>query len=131
MGNNNSVMECCGPCTVVRDKKNTLDIDMEDQKMQDPFETSFDGIDHSLLSNSAFQESRERKQGGGFSFGQMTRQDYFLLYDAIHSLVRSRKISKEEENKLYDLIGKQDPAIAMAFQKYKVSGDTTSLQEIV
>uniref|UniRef100_A0A7S4U852 Uncharacterized protein n=1 Tax=Guillardia theta TaxID=55529 RepID=A0A7S4U852_GUITH len=56
MGNNNSVMECCGPCTVVRDKKNTLDIDMEDQKMQDPFETSFDGIDHSLLSNSAFQE---------------------------------------------------------------------------
>ena len=31
-----------------------------------------------------------------FTFRNMTRQDYFCLYDAIHTLVRQDEISKEE-----------------------------------
>lgn len=36
-----------------------------------------------------------------FSFRNMTRQDYFCLYDAIHTLVRQDEISKEQVPLLY------------------------------
>ncbi len=51
-----------------------------------------------------------------FTFRNMTRQDYFSLYDAIHTLVRQEEISKEQENTLYDLIGRQDKRLASAYQ---------------
>ena len=37
-------------------------------------------------------------------------------YDAIHNLVRQDEISKEDENVLYDLIGRQDKALAGCYQ---------------
>lgn len=37
------------------------------------------------------------------SFRNMTRQDYFCLYDAIHTLVRQDEISKEQVPLLYAL----------------------------
>ena len=46
----------------------------------------------------------------------MTRQDYFSLYDAIHTLVRQEEITKDQENTLYDLIGRQDRRLASAYQ---------------
>ena len=38
------------------------------------------------------------------------------MYDAIHTLVRQEEISKEQENTLYDLIGRQDKRLASAYQ---------------
>ena len=37
-------------------------------------------------------------------------------YDAIHNLVRQDEITKEDENVLYDLIGRQDKALAGCYQ---------------
>ena len=75
-----------------------------------------------------------RPRGGGapnpnFSFRDMTRQDYFCLYDAIHTLVRQDEITKEQENVLYDLIGRQDKALAAAYQRYKDGGNPQVLLE--
>ena len=47
----------------------------------------------------------------------MTRSDYFELYDAIHTLVRQDELNKEEENVLYDMIGRQDKKLAAAYQR--------------
>mmetsp|Transcript_40717 Transcript_40717/g.101852 ORF Transcript_40717/g.101852 Transcript_40717/m.101852 type:complete len:158 (+) Transcript_40717:73-546(+) len=64
-----------------------------------------------------------------FTFRSMTRTDYFELYDAIHTLVRQNELNKEEENVLYDMIGRQDKKLAAAYQSYKDSGDPMLLLE--
>lgn len=51
-----------------------------------------------------------------FTFRNFTRQDYFTLYDAIHKLTRQEEISKDQEELLYDLIGRQDKALATAYK---------------
>eukprot|EP00286_Rhodomonas_abbreviata_P020825 CAMPEP_0181295406 /NCGR_PEP_ID=MMETSP1101-20121128/4134_1 /TAXON_ID=46948 /ORGANISM="Rhodomonas abbreviata, Strain Caron Lab Isolate" /LENGTH=142 /DNA_ID=CAMNT_0023400163 /DNA_START=132 /DNA_END=560 /DNA_ORIENTATION=+ len=58
-----------------------------------------------------------------FTFRNMSRQDYFSLYDAIHRLVRQEEISKEQENMLYDMIGRQHKGLAAAYKKYKDSDE--------
>ena len=65
-----------------------------------------------LLSGTNDPQTPSRQ----FTFRNMTRQDYFSLYDAIHTLVRQEEISKEQENTLYDLIGRQDKRLASAYQ---------------
>ena len=64
--------------------------------------------------------SAQRESGGNpkvFTFRSMTRSDYFELYDAIHTLVRQDELNKEEENVLYDMIGRQDKKLAAAYQR--------------
>ena len=65
-----------------------------------------------LLSGTNDPQTPSRQ----FTFRNMTRQDYFSLYDAIHTLVRQEEISNEQENTLYDLIGRQDKRLASAYQ---------------
>ena len=42
--------------------------------------------------------------------------------DGIHTLLKERKIGKEHENELYELIGQQDKRLAAAYVKYKDTG---------
>ena len=42
--------------------------------------------------------------------------------DGIHTLLKERKIGKEQENELYELIGQQDKRLAAAYIKYKDTG---------
>jgi hypothetical protein len=65
------------------------------------------------------QSSRSSEHGGNkaFTFRSMTRTDYFELYDAIHTLVRQDELSKDEENMLYDMIGRQDKKLAAAYHR--------------
>lgn len=63
---------------------------------------------------------------GGPSFRTMSKQDYLLLYDGIHTLLKERKIGKEQENELYELIGQQDKRLAAAYVQYKDTGQVSA-----
>mmetsp|Transcript_32326 Transcript_32326/g.86190 ORF Transcript_32326/g.86190 Transcript_32326/m.86190 type:complete len:129 (-) Transcript_32326:13-399(-) len=63
----------------------------------------------------------------GPSFRTMTKQDYLNLYDGIHSLLAEKKIGREQENELYELIGKQDKQLAAAYQEFKCTGNAEAL----
>ena len=77
-----------------------------------------------VLQTAGESSLMEDSIGGarGPSFRTMTKQDYLLLYgnqskyfyvwlcwsktsDGIHTLLKERKIGKEQENELYELIG--------------------------
>jgi len=133
MGNAGSAIECCGPCSI--DKNGTRGIrDMEDVRAMDPRDgsnTRQNGDKMADKTRGMSSESASVPAGGdkNFTFRNMTRQDYFCLYDAIHTLVRQDEISKEQENVLYDLIGRQDKGLATAYQRYKDGGDPVALLE--
>mmetsp|Transcript_83680 Transcript_83680/g.135718 ORF Transcript_83680/g.135718 Transcript_83680/m.135718 type:complete len:140 (-) Transcript_83680:359-778(-) len=127
MGNAGSAIECCGPCSI--DKNGARGIrDMEDVRAMDPRDgdTRQNDKTRGILPESSSLPSVGDKN---FTFRNMTRQDYFCLYDAIHTLVRQDDISKEQENVLYDLIGRQDKGLAAAYQRYKEGGDPVVLLE--
>ena len=86
-------------------------------------DTSFDHTagDSSLMDDSIGPGGMR----GGPSFRTMSKQDYLLLYDGIHTLLKERKIGKEQENELYELIGQQDKRLAAAYVKYKDTGQVT------
>ena len=80
-------------------------------------------------TSSVNDSSRDSGNPKIFTFRSMTRSDYFELYDAIHTLVRQDELNKEEENVLYDMIGRQDKKLAAAYQRYKGNGDPMVLLE--
>eukprot|EP00277_Geminigera_cryophila_P042751 CAMPEP_0173070722 /NCGR_PEP_ID=MMETSP1102-20130122/8795_1 /TAXON_ID=49646 /ORGANISM="Geminigera sp., Strain Caron Lab Isolate" /LENGTH=148 /DNA_ID=CAMNT_0013939063 /DNA_START=133 /DNA_END=579 /DNA_ORIENTATION=- len=90
-------------------------------------DTSFD---HTAGDSSLMDESiGPGGMKGGPSFRTMSKQDYLLLYDGIHTLLKERKIGKEQENELYELIGQQDKRLAAAYVKYKDTGQVDALVE--
>uniref|UniRef100_A0A7S0QBY6 Uncharacterized protein n=1 Tax=Cryptomonas curvata TaxID=233186 RepID=A0A7S0QBY6_9CRYP len=109
---------CCAPCNV--DSKGRGDVE-DLRKVQATDEIFPLQKGHGENGNDLPTPTKP------FTFRNMTRQDYFSLYDAIHTLVRQEEISKEQENTLYDLIGRQDKRLASAYQLYKEAGDPTVL----
>mmetsp|Transcript_39776 Transcript_39776/g.94305 ORF Transcript_39776/g.94305 Transcript_39776/m.94305 type:complete len:163 (+) Transcript_39776:166-654(+) len=147
MGN---TLECCAPCTLDQKQEarrmqpgRTIESREKDSKTEDPPGTpkkqDTPGTRGVVLDDEpSLDLSQTNSDAGGnpsstsnFTFRNFTRQDYFTLYDAIHKLTRQEEISKDQEELLYDLIGRQDKALATAYKKYKDDHDPLVLIEAI